>query len=59
MDYKEIKDLSAADLSSLLLSLRLQLRDIILKSKIMPQELKKSKSIRSDISKILTRISSN
>ena len=59
MDYKEIKDLSAADLSSLLLSLRLQLRDIILKSKIMPQELKKSKSIRSDTSKILTRISSN
>ena len=59
MDYKEIKDLSATDLSSLLLSLRLQLRDIILKSKIMPQELKKSKSIRSDISKILTRISSN
>ena len=59
MDYKEIKDLSGADLSPLLLSLRLQLRDIILKSKITPQELKKSKSIRSDISRILTRISSN
>jgi len=58
MKYKEILELSAPDLKTLLLSLRDELCGLKLTSKSPSGDLKKRRSLRSSIAMILTRMNS-